>query len=203
MARPLSTVADDLTAQSRGLNDYLGRAERLFAERRLPRVDLHRAYAGAFLSFYVDLETSIESVFMGLLMGRLRHSRTKVRPLLKISSENVARNVVRGGRPYVNWLPYDATKQRAKVFLASGEPFASVTADQAQAFERARIMRNALAHASSHAAKQFRRTFTENLALPPVQRKPAGYLRGKHTLGQTRFEYLLAECMISIRTLCK
>lgn len=61
-------------------------------------------------------------------------------------------------------------------------------------------MRNALAHGSTRSVKQIRREFTDSLSLPPEQQRPAGYLRGQHAAGQTRFEHLLAEC-IAVRTL--
>ncbi len=44
--------------------------------------------------------------------------------------------------------------------------------------------------------RQFRKTFTDGLALPAEQRRPAGYLRGQHAVGQTRFAHLLAEAVL-------
>jgi len=203
MAKPASEVADTLAAHARGLNQYLGRIEQLLAEQRIPQVDVHRAYAGAFLSFYVDLERAMEDVFMGLVMSRLQVSKRGVRPLVAIRSEVVARKVVRGERRYVDWLPYGLTRDRAKAFLAEGEPFTSLNDQQARPFERARIVRNALAHGGGHATRQFRRTFTDGLALPPEQRRPAGFLRGQHAIGETRFENLVAECLFVVRALCR
>jgi hypothetical protein len=203
MARRASVVADELAAHARGLNQYLGRIERLFGERRIPQADVHRAYAGALLSFYVDLERAIENIFMGLLMRRLEVSRRAVRPLVVINSEVVARKVVRGERRYVDWLPYQLTRDRAEAFLASGEPFASVTDQQALPFERVRVVRNALAHGGEHAMRRFRTMFTDGVALPPEQRRPAGFLRGQHAVGQTRFENLLAESLLVVRRLSR
>jgi len=203
MARPASRVADELAAHARGLNQYLRRIERLFVERRLPRADVHRAYGGAFLSFYVDLERAIENLFMGLLMRRLEVSRRGVRPLVVINSEAVARKVVRGERRYVDWLPYHLTRDRAEAFLAGGEPFSSLTDQQARPLERVRIVRNALAHGGEHAMRQFHKTFTDGVRLPSEQLRPAGYLRGQHAVGHTRFESLLAESILVVRTLAR
>lgn len=201
MARPASRVAADLTAHARGLDEYLRRAERLASQGQIPRVDIHRAYAGAFLSFSVDLERAIEDIFMGLLMGRLVHSQRTVRALVTVRSEVVARKVVRGDRRYVDWLPYKQTRDRAEAFFSGGEPFASLSATEVAPFERVRIIRNALAHGSGHAMRQFQRTFTDDLPLPAVQRRPAGYLRGQHSVGQTRFAHLLAEAVQATRKL--
>ena len=142
-------------------------------------------------------------VFMGLLMGRLQTSRRGVRSLVLIQSDVVGRRVVRRDRRYVDWLPYRLTRDRAEAFFASGEPFASLTDSQAQPFERVRIVRNALAHGGEHAMRQFRKTFTDGLALPAEQRRPAGYLRGQHAVGQTRFAHLLAEAVLVMRSLTR
>lgn len=195
MAKKAEIIADGLGARARGLDAYLHRVEGLFDAGDLPRADVHRAYAGAFLSFYVDLERAVEDLFMGLVMGRVIHSNTTVRSLVVIQSEVVARKVVRGERRYVDWLPYRLTRDRAKAFLSRGQPFASLTDRQALPLERIRIVRNALAHGGDHAMRQFHNTFTDGLSLPADQRRPAGYLRGQHAVNQTRFAYLLADAV--------
>jgi len=203
MAKPASSLAEALHSHARGLDRYLDRLEGELRAGRLSRRDVTRAYGGAFLSFYVRLEDSVEALFMGLLMGRLTVSRSGVRPLVQINSELVARNVVRGGRPFVDWLPITSTKERAKAFLSGGRPFALMTPSDVEALEDARIIRNAIAHSGSHAAEKFRSRFTSGRPLPPDQISPAGYLRGMHTLNQTRFNYVIAECVLAIRSLCR
>src|SRR5258706_13562167 len=98
MSRLASSAHSELAAHARALDLYLGRIERLHRAGQLPTPDVGRPYAGAFLSFYVDLERGIEGVFMGLLMGPISSARPQVRSLVTINSEVVARNVVRGDR---------------------------------------------------------------------------------------------------------
>jgi hypothetical protein len=201
MARAASTIADELGARARGLNQYVARMERLFVARELRQADVHRAYAGALLTFYVDLEASIESVFMGLLMGRLNVSAAGFQALVVIRSDVVARKVIRGDRGYVDWLPYGHTRDRAAAFFSRGEPFGSLTSVDAQPLENVRLVRNALAHGSDQAMRAFRKRFVDGRGLPAEQRRPAGYLRGQHAIGQTRFEFLLADAVLAVRTL--
>lgn len=203
MARAASRIVDSLHSHAQSLDRFLQRMEGLSQERRLPQRDVTLAYGGAFLSFYVRLEGSIEELFMGILMRRVTVSSSRVRPLVEISSEVVARDVVRAGRPHVAWLPYDHTKARAHAFLSGGRPFASLSATDIQALENARIIRNAVAHAGSSAADQFKRQFTAGKPLPPAQLTPPGYLRGIHAPGQTRFNYTLAECLLVMGNLCQ
>jgi len=201
--RPATNVVAGLAANARGLSQYLGRVERLSAARQLPVVDVHRAYAGALLWYYVGLERTIQEVFMGLLMGRLTVSRPSVRSLVTIRSESVAREVVRGNRPFVDWLPYSLTQQRAEAFFSRGEPFCALTAQEIQRLEDIRVIRNALAHGGEHAITQFQRRFTIGLPLPPDQRRPAGYLRGQHGVGQTRFAHLLAQSLLVVNSIAR
>lgn len=184
------------------MNRYVQRIERLVADGRMPLRDARVAYAGAYVAYYVQLEAAIEDLFMGLLMRRVRIGGIASRPIVRIESEAVAREVVRGGRAYATWLPIDVTRKRAKTLLSRGAPFASLTGAEKATLERAHAIRNALAHPGSHALRRFQVDVIGNLPVPPDQRRPDGYLRGQHAIGQTRFEYLLAECGAVFRRLC-
>lgn len=201
MAAPASKIAGEVQARARGLEAYVGRMERLAARGELGASDLHRVYSGAFLSFHTYLERSIERLFLGLLMGRL--TKADVSSLVSIKSDAVARAVIVGGRGYVDWLPLERfTVPRAKAFLSRGKPFSDVPRADRRALERLGVIRNAIAHESAHALRRFGEAFTEGRALPPAQRAPAGYLRGQHTVGVTRFSYHLAETVAVVTRLC-
>jgi hypothetical protein len=201
MPSPAKRIADDLDRHAAGLSRYVGRIELELRRGSLNKGDVHRAYAGAFVYFYLHLEGAIEDLFMGFLMNRLSPSRGQVRPLVTIKSEVVARNVVRGDRAFVDWLPYKRTRDRAVVLLSQGRPFVSLTAQQVAILERDRVIRNAIAHAQGNAMHQFQRQCLTGLALPSDQRRPPGFLRGQHAFGQTRFDYLVAQSVAAIRQL--
>jgi hypothetical protein len=175
--------------------------ERLYADRKIGRPDLNRVYGGAFLSFHTYVERSLERLFLGVLMGRF--TAPGVTPLVAIKSEVVARAVVSGGKKYVDWLPFERHAQaRAIAFLASGKPFTDVEKVDARVLDRLGIVRNAIAHESSHALRMFRRTFVDGKALPPDQQTPAGYLRGQHSPGLTRFANTINETVVVFGKLC-
>lgn len=202
MPNPAARVSQELAGAAKSLDQYLRRQETLRNEGRLTLRDLNMAYGMAFLSFHTRLEASIEDLFLGIVMGRLIHSDPQVRPLVQVKSEVVARKVVFGTRSYADWLPYDRwTIARAKTFLSSGAPFNTIPkADQAHLDSMA-LIRNAIAHASPHADRQFRKKFVEGHALPPGQRTPLGYLAGQHALGQTRINYLFSRTLQVMTTL--
>lgn len=197
-----TVVLNDVAARARELNRYLGRVEKLHVEGRLSDRDVRRAYAGAFLAFYAYLERSIERLFLGTLMGRYEHRSLSVRPLVSIKSEHVARLAVQGGRDYADWLPWDHTVRRAAAFLSAGRPFSELSKTHQNAFQRLGILRNAIAHESKSSQKRFRRELIAGASLPASQLTPAGYLRGQHAPGQTRFAHHLADAVVAFSDLC-
>lgn len=202
--RHISVIANEVGSKARSTNAYLQRMENLYSAGRLNQSDLLQAYSGAFLAFHSYTELALERVFFGVLMGRLASSDRSVRALVRIDSEVVARRVVFNTRSYADWIPYSRwTVPRAEAFLSRGKPFTNIAKADCRQLDNMAILRNALAHQSSHAIKQFTRTFTVAKPLPPSQLRPSGYLRGSHAAGQTRANYLLAEAVRILRLLCQ
>lgn len=131
----------------------------------------------------------------------MTHSNTRTRSLVTIASPQVARNVVNGGKKYVDWLPIDVTKIRAAAFLSSGRPFDEIAGTHKEAFTRMHIIRNAIAHHSNYAHRKFLKSVVGSKSVPAAQRRPGGYLQGRHAPGQTRFEFHVAETLLALRCL--
>jgi hypothetical protein len=196
-----SAVASQFKGSARATEGYLRRLEGLNAAGVLSDRDVTRAYEGAFLSYYTDLERHIERLFLGLVMGRFVVSPSSS-SLVQIQSEVVARKVVGGGRRYTSWLPIRYTEDRAEVFLSRGAPFDRLISVDHDALERMRLIRNAVAHKSHGAMVQFNKNLIEGKSIPPKQRTPAGYLRGQHAPGQTRLSYLMAQGVAALDRIC-
>ena len=204
MSRPATHWADDVAARARGMNLYVQRMDRLFCQGSIPRADIERVYAGSLLAFHTYLESSMERLFVGLLMGRFQSQDPAVRPLIGVDCDRVAYHIVRGERRYAAWLPYERyTLERAKAFFSSGKPFTNLSSPQIKALDRLTTLRNALSHESYSARRAFRQSFTDGKALPPDQLRPAGYLRGLHAAGQTRFDLLLSDAVRTARFLAQ
>jgi hypothetical protein len=207
MTKVGSSVGDQLRAHARGLESYITRLERLHLDGRVYRIDLERAYAGAYLLFYTSLERSIEQLFLGILTQEFTFRQRGIRPLVAAPSERIARQIVTGERAYADWLPLRLTEGRAKALLAAGRPFESIVTADRRFLESMGYVRNALAHGSAHSLRRFRTEVIDGGPLPtpvpPGQRKPAPYLRGTHTTGQSRFSFHLAEASAIVRRLCQ
>ncbi len=204
MPRPASTVAAEVASRAHGLQLYLSRIERSHTAGHLPLTDVERAYSGAFLEFHAYTERSIQRLFLGLLRGRLVSEDPDVRPLVTIQSDAVAAQIVRGDRSYADWLPFDRyTLKRSKAFFARGSPFSRIDENTRSVLEDSCVLRNAIAHQSSAALRKFRKRFVQNKHLPPRQRRPQGYLRGTHTVGLTRINFLMWRVCAVMRKLSK
>jgi hypothetical protein len=172
------------------------------ARQGISAVDLNLVYAGAFVSFFAFLERSIEELFMGIITKRIDYGRREISPLVDFRSSEIARQLVFGGRSYVDWLPIRITKERAQLFLSNGSPFSDLSQPDSDVLHRMGVIRNALSHESSFARKTFRELLVDGKALPPDQTTPAGYLRGQYAVGQTRLELVLSQVVGVMTRLC-
>lgn len=204
MPRPASELATKLRNRAIQADRFLRRLEALSLQGGVSQLDIRRAYAGTYLEFYASVERSIEELFLSLLMGRRYCDSSPCRRLVDIRSDAVARRVMTGGdRSYADWLPYKKySLKRAKAFFSSGGPFAALAPTDIKALDGSQIIRNALAHQSKPALRAFHEKFIEGKHLPPREQSPAGYLRGWHTIGQTRLNYIFAEIVRVFTKVC-
>lgn len=194
-----TTIAPAIGRRATTTIRYLARLQ----QKGLPTLDLHWATAGALLRFATYVERHIEDLFVGALRGKYHFSpAARVEPALNINTNQLARRVVLSGRDYVDWLPYGRTKERAEVFFVGGRPFTALSNTDEQALQQLLWIRNALAHESEFAVRNFRKKVVAGQVLPPRQTTPVGYLMGTHAGTQTRLDYHLTRVVVAFRSLC-
>ena len=76
----------------------------------------------------------MEELFVGLLTGGVTPGRN-VHPRVTFRSAAIARDVMLGGKTYVDWLPYHFTEKRAGAFFRGGQPFCSLDKDDKKSLE--------------------------------------------------------------------
>lgn len=167
-------------------------------------MDATLLYEAGFLAAVSSFEALVEELFVGLLVGQLKPSLGDVQPRAAFRSHLVAREFVLAGRNYADWLPYDRTEDRARVFFRGGRPFTGLLATQTAHLSRCLVIRNAIAHRSRHAHRQFERQVTSPLPLAPRERSPAGFLMSQYSAHPplSRFENLLADLYRIALQLC-
>ena len=194
-------MSRDVATRAKGLLQHVGRLEGAYRAGHVSLRDVEWMYGGSLLYFFAFAERSIERLFYGLLTGQLAASQRNVKPAITVRSRQVAVRIVTGGRPFVDWLPYKWTQERAADFFAGGRPFSNLTPSDKEAFHRLTVIRNALAHESKEALTKYEASCIDHRGIVPSQRRPNPYLRGLHSAQQTRLDYLMSDVVGIIRRL--
>ena len=194
MAKAATTILDGFQKKVASLDRSRKRAEGLYSIENLSLSDLERQYEALYINMVRSFETSVERLFLGLLAQTISSRFKSVRPIVTAKSIQSARRVVCGDRSYVDWLPYDHTKRRAKAFFSRGLPFVRMSSDARKKLLQVGLTRNAIAHDSVHARKMFRTEVVGGVPLLPRAQTPAGFLRSHYVLSppETRFELFSA-----------
>jgi len=204
MAKPTTSLANALVGHLKALEWTRSKMETLLTRGVIVRRDIEHVYEGLYLDAITSLENLIGELFLGLLTGRIVHSSSVVVPRVTFRSDRVARDIVFGGRNYVDWFPYRYTEQRAKAFFRSGIPFTTLDKADKARLENLLYIRNAIAHKSSYAKRKFEQEVIASLPLTPRERTPAGFLRSRFRITpiQTRYENLVTDLVSIALKIC-
>lgn len=178
--------------------------ESLLVSRSLEEHDILTVYDGLFFGLFTDFEQFIEELFWGILKGKIKIDELKINQIRKvtISPQSEISSVLLGGQRYLDWLPYNKTIERAKIFFIDGKPFTNLTQDQKNDLGYYHKIRNAIAHKSPKSQEDFNKII-QNFPLLPSQRTPAGYLRSKPSGKETQYEIAAAQLIQIALILCK
>lgn len=122
----------------------------------------------AFLKAFLAWESFLEQSFMLYIIGRKAPGAARPqRYVFPPSLTHAAEWVVPEGRPYATWTDAARISARAERFFHGGRPFAVTLRANQNTLEEARILRNAIAHASSSTQQKF-----ENLARRKLRTLP-------------------------------
>lgn len=156
------------------------------------RRDVGQAYEAIFLQVVVSFELFVEDLFLGLATNSVTHPRP-CKPRVAFPNVDIARRIVGRGR-YIDWLPLPRTLEKSQIFFDdTGNPFPCLTSAQLTEVERTLLIRNLIAHKSTHAYAAFQRKVLAGLMLPPRNRDLLGYLQYPHTANATKYDYHIGE----------
>ena len=193
MPKPASDFVNDLSGHLRYIEQTRSKTERLYQEGSLVRRDLELVYAGLYLDAITSFENFIEDLFIRLLVGTAAHPSRLVVPKITFNSIVICRNIVYGGRSYVDWFPYNLTQRRAEMFFQKGLPFTALDDSSKKRMTQMLCIRNAIAHKSRHALTRFDQEIINERPLLPREKTPIGYLRSNYAMSppQTQYELIL------------
>ena len=204
MAGKTTSLARRFDQQVSSLESTRQKMESLFSRNEVNRDDIEHVYAGLFLDVFTEFEALIEALFIGLLSGNLYSPTRNIVRKVRISPSAEVRNVVFGGRSYLDWLPYkNYTLKRAKLYFNSPEPFGILNSTEKSNLRFYHIIRNAFAHKSGKALREFNNLIA-GLSLLPYEKRPGGFLRSRPSSisPQTQFEIAVFELRVIAGKIC-
>lgn len=165
--------------------------------------DIEVFYSGLFLQLVVAYEACIEEFVLGLVVrpGGVESSVAGVSGKLSVRSYAHALSLASGpNRDFADWLSKNQLLKRAELLLRAGKPFSITVSSQWDLVEKARLIRNAIAHPSDSAKRKFERNVIGSTPLPTAERTVGGYLRGQISSApsQTRWELYAAALNVFI-----
>ncbi|MCC6681168.1 MAG: hypothetical protein IT445_09750 [Phycisphaeraceae bacterium] len=161
----------------RALESTRDRVERIFTRNVLARRDIDSLYEGLFLRAVVAFESLLECRFFEIARGQVTGGRYNLKCKMNVTSDSALREIVFNGRPYVDWLPFKYTEERARRFLTRGHPFTLLDDGDRAALSQIVQIRNVIAHKSAHAKSEFKNKVIGAATILNYEKTPAGYLR--------------------------
>lgn len=179
-----------------GLDSIRGRVEACYASGGLRVTDVEAMYAGLFLQVVVAYEATIENFVLGLMVrpGGVHSANPRIKSRVRVRSYSHALAVAAGpGRKFPQWIGKRDLEDVSRMLLVDGAPFAVAGGVLDWSYvEKCRYIRNAIAHPSDHAVKQFEKHVIQSTPLHWRERRVSAFLRGSGSGGQTRWEVLVA-----------
>jgi hypothetical protein len=179
--------------------------EGLHADGRIVLRDLHAVYEALFVTAYSSFEAFLEAQFFAILAERAVYAKKrKVVLRMKPTSPAALREILLQGKDYLTWIPFNQTEDRAKLYLKDGRPFSELDGGNKSKIKAVHLIRNAIAHKSDHSKRLFDEKVIGGMALLPVERKPAGFLRSQVRASPVviRFEVYMQDLAAIARLLC-
>ena len=203
MTKPATAVSDAFITRLRRFERSRAKLERLLLSGHVTRHDVSLFYEGTFLRTVTSFESLMEELFVGLLTGRIKSGKN-VHPRVTFRSASIARDIMLGGKAYVDWLPYRHAENRASAFFRGGQPFCNLNKSDVKSLDRMLTIRHAVAHQSRAARRKFEDEVIGSTPLLPAERTPAGFLRSVFSVTppKTQYQDIAGTCALLARKLC-
>ena len=169
------------------------RIDGLHSSKMIVNRDAEVTYEALFLRLVTSFEAYLEQLFSEVVAGKHNYPPArKVSVRITATSDAALKEVMNYGRNYADWLPFERTQKRARVFMDAGRPFTDLTRNDVAMIDRIYVVRHAIAHRSEFAMKKFKDEIAAQNLLPR-ERSPAGYLMSMVSASDTRFDVYAGE----------
>jgi hypothetical protein len=175
----LARVPDTASAYQARISrllDCLIRVERARDQRDLNSLDVDLLYESTFLTAVALFEVMLEDILVEAVCGP-RGTRRGSFPLVTARSRDRFRTVLRQGRAYNDFMPFNRAIDLATYYVNGAMPFSAVTASDRTLLSEISWTRNAIAHRSEAASKKFRESVPGVASLLRNRQRPGPFLR--------------------------
>jgi len=205
MPKYSQTLHNEFSIKVQALNATRQSFEDAFIAHLISDADIIQGYAGLYLDLFTEFEGLIENLFIGILSGSVKPKNTNIKRNLTIRPVSEIESVLLGERrAFLDWLPYaDNTIKRASIYFDGGKPFTTLNDIEKGKITTYHKIRNAIAHKSKKASKEFQKII-DGLILLPIESTPQGYLRNipNVSTGLTQLEIISNELTAISHKLC-
>lgn len=201
----MPTPALDTLVRNLETLDYTrSRMERLYDDGKISQRDLHTVYEALFLRAVTSFEVFLEELFFAIMSENAKYPKTRVKLRMRATSAEAMREILLQGKDYLDWIPFNRTELRAKLYLKEGRPFSDLSDGDKSTIKTITLIRHAIAHKSSFATRQFEEKVIGSMNLLRGEKKPAGFLRSQFRSApkQVRFELYVNELVRIAQALC-
>lgn len=179
-------LAGRFDRRARGLERLGDEAERLRGTARISLGSADRIYESAFLNLATAFELFIEDLFFSTLLG---HSGIEdAAGAVHFRDRAQAEVILRNGRPYIDWLPFDRNVRKLGDRVLVNSPFGRLDrhARERKILKEMTVIRHAIAHESGSARANFAPMAA---GLRARRRTPAGLLQESRQGVRVQVEY--------------
>ncbi len=189
----MSRLSDHASRFARRVQRYRSgcvRIEHEFARKRLRVTDVELVYSSSFLSVCSQWEALLEEILFEAVCGE-KSPRRGVRRYATFQKRKHLEDVLLfPGKDYLSIPNLKRAEELAALFISQGRPISAVSEQNRNLLQQAVQIRNAIAHESPFAKKNFRANVPGVSALPRSKRSPGAFLRHefRQAPSQRRYE---------------
>lgn len=130
----------------------------------------------AFLQMHSAWEIFLEESLLNFLCGQQPLNGTSITPAFTVADLEVARKILYQEKPYTEWTNVDNIQKRLDIFLGDQNVFTSSLLPFITHLKDITKIRNAIAHTSITARKQFNNLVQGRIGGRPAITRPADFL---------------------------
>jgi hypothetical protein len=164
--------------------------DNLFKKRSIANRDIDAVYEALFLRAVTSFEVYLEDLFMLIMKNKTQYDKKrKVATRMNATSDDALMDILLQSKEYMGWLPFQHTVGRANIYLKEGRPFSELDDRNKNAIRSITVIRNAIAHKSTHATDQFKKHVIGTRSLLTKEKTPAGFLRSNASAAPPRNQF--------------